>query len=71
MARWWRSPVFGSHLNFRDPDDIALALSAPNELFLEAKKALAAGRTSQADIEAFVEDNQLDLPGTAGSVSPS
>jgi glyoxylase I family protein len=53
---------FGYHLNFRDPDNIALELSAPNDLLLAAKQALAEGRTSQADITAFVEDNELDLP---------
>lgn len=57
-----RDMEFGSHLNFRDPDNIALELSAPNELLLAAKQALADGRTSQADINAFVEDNDLDLP---------
>ena len=60
-----RDMEFGHHLNFRDPDNIALELSAPNELLLTAKQALADGRTSQADITAFVEDNELDLP-TAG-----
>ena len=57
-----RDMEFGYHLNFRDPDNIALELSAPNELLLAAKKALADGQTSQADIAAFVEDNELDLP---------
>lgn len=59
-----RDMEFGSHLNFRDPDDIALELSSPNELFLAAKQALADGQTSRADIEAFIEDNELDLPGS-------
>jgi catechol 2,3-dioxygenase-like lactoylglutathione lyase family enzyme len=57
-----RDMEFGYHLNFRDPDNIALELSAPNDLLLAAKQALAEGRTSQADITAFVEDNELDLP---------
>ena len=57
-----RDMEFGYHLNFRDPDDIALELSAPNDLLLAAKQALADGRTSQADIAAFVADNDLDLP---------
>ena len=57
-----RDMEFGYHLNFRDPDNIALELSAPNELLVAAKQALAEGRTSQADITAFVEDNELDLP---------
>jgi glyoxylase I family protein len=50
------------HLNFRDPDNIALELSAPNEHLLAAKAALASGQTSQADIDAFIEDHDLDLP---------
>lgn len=57
-----RDMEFGYHLNFRDPDNIALELSAPNELLVAAKAALAAGQTSQADIDAFIEDNELDLP---------
>lgn len=57
-----RDMEFGFHLNFRDPDDIALELSAPNDLLIAAKQALADGRTSRADINAFVEDNDLDLP---------
>ena len=57
-----RDMEFGFHLNFRDPDNIALELSAPNELLVAAKQALADGHTSQADIDAFIEDNSLDLP---------
>ena len=57
-----RDMEFGFHLNFRDPDGIALEFSAPNEILLEAKRALADGRTTQADIDAFIEDNELDLP---------
>ena len=53
---------FGFHLNFRDPDGIALELSAPNELLVAAKQALAEGQTSQDDIDAFIADNDLDLP---------
>ena len=47
----------GYHLNFRDPDGIALELDAPNELFLMARQALAAGNTSQAAIAAFVTEH--------------
>jgi len=50
------------NLNFRDPDNIALELSAPNEILVAARAALAAGQTSQDDIDAFIEDNDLDLP---------
>ena len=58
-----RDMEFGFHLNFRDPDGIALELSAPNELLLAARQALADGQTSQDDIDAFIADNDLDLPG--------
>jgi hypothetical protein len=53
---------FGYHLNFRDPDNIALELSAPNEHLVAAKKALADGHTSQTDIDAFIHTHDLDLP---------
>jgi catechol 2,3-dioxygenase-like lactoylglutathione lyase family enzyme len=55
--------MHGFHLNFRDPDGIALELSAPNEHLVAAKEALAGGQTSQADIDAFIEEHDLDLPG--------
>ena len=57
-----RDMEFGFHLNFRDPDDIALELSAPNEHLMAAKKALADGQTSQSDIDAFIDEHDLDLP---------
>lgn len=56
-----RDMEFGFHLNFRDPDNIALELSAPNELLLAAKQALADGRTSRAEIDAFLADNMPNL----------
>ena len=46
----------GSHLNFRDPDGIALELDAPNELALQAQQALAAD-PSPAEIAAFVAEH--------------
>lgn len=57
-----RDMEFGYHLNFRDPDNIALELSAPNEHLIAAKEALAAGQTSQADIDTFLDEHDLDLP---------
>lgn len=57
-----RDMEFGFHLNFRDPDGIALELSAPNEILLAARAALAAGQTSQDDIDTFIADHDLDLP---------
>lgn len=60
-----RDMEFGYHLNFRDPDQIALELSAPNELLVAAKQAFAGGQTSPDDIAAFLTATGLDLPGTA------
>lgn len=57
-----RDMEFGYHLNFRDPDNIALELSAPNEHLIAAKKALSDGQTTQADIDAFIDEHDLDLP---------
>ncbi len=58
-----RDMDFGHHLSFRDPDDVALELFAPNELMLLARRELAAGRTSHADVVDFIDEHQLDLPG--------
>ena len=38
----------GHHLNFRDPDDIALELSAPNEM-MRAARHLLLSRTFTAE----------------------
>jgi glyoxylase I family protein len=47
----------GYHLNFRDPDDVALELFAPNELMLTARQLMATGQLTKADIAAFVSEN--------------
>jgi glyoxylase I family protein len=52
-----RDMDFGYHLNFRDPDNIALELSAPNDLMLAAQQTLASGRTSREEVAAFVREN--------------
>jgi glyoxylase I family protein len=39
----------GHHLNFRDPDGIALEFDAPNELAMKAQHALASGQTTAAE----------------------
>jgi len=52
-----RDELFGSHLNFRDPDNIALEFSSSNDLMLAAQAALAAGQTSASDIAAFVAEH--------------
>jgi hypothetical protein len=66
-----RDEVFGSHLNFRDPDDIALELTSSNELMESARQALASGRTSPDDIAAFVAEHvSPDLvPGRQSDVT--
>jgi len=51
-----RDMEMGSHLNFRDPDGIALEFDAPNELALRAQEALAAG-PSPDEIAAFVAEH--------------
>lgn len=48
-----RDMEMGCHLNFRDPDGIALEFDAPNELARQAQAALAA-RPSPEEIAAFV-----------------
>lgn len=52
-----RDMEMGSHLNFRDPDGIALELSVSNELMQRAQQALAAGEVTAAEIAAFVSEN--------------
>ena len=47
----------GHHLNFRDPDGIALEFDAPNQLAMEAQHALASGQTTPAGIAAFVAEH--------------
>ena len=51
-----RDMEMGYHLNFRDPDGIALELDAPNELGRQARLAMAAGPTP-AEVAAFVAAN--------------
>lgn len=49
-----RDMEMGYHLNFRDPDNIALEFSAPNDLSTIAREALASGKLTSTDIAAFV-----------------
>ena len=44
----------GKLVGFRDPDGIALELDAPNELWLEARRMLAAGPPDPAVYADFV-----------------
>ena len=52
-----RDELFGSHLNFRDPDGIALELSCPNELMLSAQTALTSGPATAAEVADFVAEH--------------
>lgn len=52
-----RDMEMGYHLNFRDPDGIALELSASNELLLTAQRLMKSGDLTAADIAAFVAEN--------------
>ena len=52
-----RDMELGYHLNFRDPDNIALELSAPNDLMRTAQQALATGQTSRAEIASFIGEH--------------
>lgn len=52
-----RDMEMGYHLNFRDPDDIALELYAPNAFMLSALDAMATGQMTRADIAAFVSES--------------
>lgn len=52
-----RDMELGSHLNFRDPDGIALEFHIPNDLMRTAQQALASGQAGAAEIAAFVAEN--------------
>ena len=67
-----RDMEMGYHLNFRDPDGIALELDAPNELWMKAQRALATGQTSPAEIAAFVTEHigPEYVPGPVAATEP-
>jgi hypothetical protein len=46
----------GHHLNFRDPDGIALEFDAPTDLATKAQRVLASGQTTPEEIAAFVAE---------------
>lgn len=58
-----REMEFGSHLNFRDPDNIALELFAADEAVAGALRALAAGELSA---EGFAARAQQQVAGFGG-----
>jgi glyoxylase I family protein len=65
-----RDMEMGFHLNFRDPDGIALELSAPNELLLTARRLMAAGDLTASDIAAFVSENLSPDLAVSDSADP-
>jgi catechol 2,3-dioxygenase-like lactoylglutathione lyase family enzyme len=52
-----RDMEMGHHLNFRDPDGIALELTAAKDLLKEARRLMASQEPDQDDIAAFVSEN--------------
>lgn len=52
-----RDMEMGYHLNFRDPDGIALEPSAPNELLLTAQRLMREGHVTPDAVAAFVSEN--------------
>ena len=52
-----RDEHFGSHLNFRDPDDIALEFTSSNELMIAAQRPWPQDQMTSADIAAFIAEN--------------
>lgn len=52
-----RDELFGSHLNFRDPDNIALEISTSNELMDAARSTLATGPATAEVIATFIEEH--------------
>jgi glyoxylase I family protein len=47
-----RDMEFGHHLNFRDPDNIALELNAPHDLYRQALDLLASSEFTEEDLRA-------------------
>jgi catechol 2,3-dioxygenase-like lactoylglutathione lyase family enzyme len=56
-----RDMELGYHLNFRDPDNIALELSAPNEVMRDAVSLLHSGQFSPAEIRQVAAQRFGDL----------
>ena len=51
-----RDTDMGHHLNFRDPDGIALEFDAPTDLAMKAQRVLASGQMTPEEIAAFVAE---------------
>ena len=52
-----RDEHFGSHLNFRDPDGIALELTSSNDLMRAAQTAMRSGEMTAETIAAFIDEH--------------
>ena len=59
-----RDMPFGSHLNFRDPDGIALEFCVANELYEACLQELRDRDVPRAEIQARVEE-MLGIPAGA------
>jgi glyoxylase I family protein len=59
---------FGSHLNFRDPDNIALEFFAADELVADARRALATGELSPEGIAAIAQQRGAGFEGDPSSL---
>lgn len=60
-----REMEFGSHLNFRDPDNIALEFFAADEAVAGAIRALAAGELSTEGFAAMAQQRVAGFEGGA------
>jgi len=60
-----REMEFGSHLNFRDPDNIALEFFAAHEAVAGALRALAAGELSTEAFTAIAQQQVADFESGA------
>jgi catechol 2,3-dioxygenase-like lactoylglutathione lyase family enzyme len=58
-----RDMEFGYHLNFRDPDHIALELSAPNDVLRQFYAELQRGDLSLDEIDARITEYLASLSG--------
>jgi glyoxylase I family protein len=62
-----REMEFGSHLNFRDPDNIALEFFAADEAVAGALGALAAGELSAEGLAAIAQQRVAGFEGGPSS----
>jgi hypothetical protein len=61
-----RDMEFGYHLNFRDPDNIALEISAPNDVMISWLAEFRERDIPQPEIEARVNQYLASLASDSG-----